>query len=73
VVDSDAAAKLAQEHGGVDLVKRNPQQPVYYELGVDSKTNKLLWAAVYGTSQKDNKGIGLIDATYPKFLGALKR
>jgi hypothetical protein len=72
-VDSDAAAKLAQEHGGTDLIKRNPQQPVSYELGVDLKSNKLLWAAIFGTSQKDNKGIGMIDATNPKFLGALKR
>lgn len=71
-VDSDVAAKIAQEHGGADLMKRNPQQPVYYELAVNSKSNKLLWAAVYGTSEKDNKGIGLIDATNPKFLGALK-
>ena len=72
-VDSDVAAKLAQEHGGADLIKRNPQQPVYYELGVDLKSNKLLWATVFGTSQQENKGIGMVDATNPKFLGALKR
>jgi hypothetical protein len=72
VVDSDAAAKLALDHGGADLIKRDPKQPVYYELGVDAKSNKLVWAAVFGTSPKENKGIGLIDATYPKFIGALK-
>jgi hypothetical protein len=73
MVDSDIAAKLAQEHGGIDLIKRNPQQPVYYELGIGSKSNKLFWDAVYGTSEKNNKGIGVIDATNPKFLGALKQ
>jgi hypothetical protein len=72
VADSDTAAKLALEHGGADLVKKNPQQPVYYELGVDPKSNNLLWAAVFGINEKDNKGIGMIDATSNKFLGALK-
>jgi len=72
-VDSDAVAKLAMEKVGGDLVKKDAKQPVYYELGVDHKAHKLLWAAVYGTGQKDSKGIGIVDAGTPKFLGVMKR
>lgn len=71
-VDSDAAAKIAKEHGGADLIKKNNQQPVYYELGVDARSRRLLWAAVYGTSQSDNQGIAMIEATHPRFLGVFK-
>lgn len=71
-VDSDIVAKLAQEHGGKELIKKSAQQPVIYELGIDPKSNKLLWAAVYGTSEKDNQGIAMIEATQPKFLGVFK-
>jgi hypothetical protein len=70
-VDSDAVAKLAMEHGGADLVKKNPNQPVYYELGFDPKAHKLLWAAVYGSDQKDAKLVGIVDASTPKFIGVL--
>jgi len=70
-VDSDTVAKLAMEHGGADLVKKAPTQPVYYELDFDRKTHKLLWAAVYGTDLKDAKGVGIIDASTPKFIGVL--
>ncbi len=72
-VDSDAVAKLANDHGGASLVQKDPKQPVYFELGVDPKSSKLIWAAVYGQNQKHNLGIGLVDATQPKFLGAFRR
>jgi len=72
-VDSDIVAKFAQEHGGKDLIKKNAQQPVFYELGIDPKSKKLLWAAVYGTSEKDNQGIAMVDATQPRFLGVFRR
>jgi hypothetical protein len=73
MVDSDAVSKLAMEKLGGDLVKKDASQPVYYELGVDRKAHKLLWAAVYGTDQKSNKGIAVVDAGTPKFLGVLKK
>jgi hypothetical protein len=72
IVDSDKAYETAQENGGAKLLKKNPEQPVLYSLNWDAKTRKLVWAVMYGTSHSDSKGMGLIDATSGKFLGASK-
>lgn len=72
IVDSDKAYETGQEHGGAELLKKNPEQPVLYSLNWDAKSRKLIWAVMYGTSHSDSKGVGLIDATSGKFLGASK-
>jgi len=72
IVDSDKAYETAQENGGAALLKKTPDQPVLYSLNWDAKTRKLVWAIMYGTSHSDSKGVGLIDATSGKFLGASK-
>jgi len=69
-VDSDAAAKLSNDNGGAKLLKANPQQPVFFELAVNPHAQKLVWAVVYGTSGTKNEGIGLVDASTPRFIGA---
>jgi hypothetical protein len=71
-VDSDVAAKLARENGGAKLLEKDPKQPVLYQLAPEPHGHKLVWAVIYGASAKQNVGIGLVDATTPKFLGALK-
>jgi hypothetical protein len=68
--DSDEAFKMAQEKGGAKLMEKDPQQPVIYLLDWDSKNKQLLWVVVYGTSSKDSKGAGVIDAGTGKFLRA---
>jgi len=68
--DSDEAFKMAQEKGGAKLLEKDPNQPVVYLLDWDSKNKQLLWVVVYGTSGKDAKGRGVIDATTGKFLRA---
>jgi hypothetical protein len=72
-VDSDEAAKLAIEHGGDEYIKKDPKQPMVYQLGIDPKSNKLIWLAVVGESQDDSKVVIIVDATQPKFLGGFKR
>ena len=70
--DSDQAYALAQEKGGAKLLEKNPQQPVLYTLDWNPKDKVLLWVVIYGTSSKDSKGIGVIDASTGKFLRAAR-
>lgn len=71
-VDSDRAFAIAKEHGGDALLKKDPQQPVFYTLDWDSKRKELVWGVVFGTSPSDSKGVGVIDASNGKFLRAGK-
>jgi hypothetical protein len=68
--DSDEAFNMSQEKGGAKLMEKDPQQPVIYLLDWDGKNKQLLWVVVYGTSSKDSKGAGVIDAGTGKFLRA---
>lgn len=68
--DSDEAFKMAQEKGGAKLLEKDPNQPVVYLLDWDYRNKQLLWVVVYGTSMKDSKGAGVIDAGTGKFLRA---
>jgi hypothetical protein len=72
MVDSDKAFDRAQQNGGAKLMKKNPQQPVLYALDWDAKNRQLARAVMYGASCGDSKGVGVIDATSGKFLGAAK-
>ncbi len=72
-VDSDKAASVASEHGGADYLKKDPKQPMVYQLGIDPKSNKLIWLTVVGKSQEESKVVIIVDATQPKFLGGFKR
>jgi hypothetical protein len=68
--DSDEAFKIAQDKGGAKLLEKDANQPVVYLLDWDSKNKALLWVVVYGTSMKDSRGAGVIDAGTGKFLRA---
>jgi hypothetical protein len=70
--DSDKAFSIAQQHGGANLTKKDPKQPVVYLLERDPKHNGIFWYVVYGTSQSDSKGIGVINASNGAFLRAGK-
>jgi hypothetical protein len=69
--DTDQAFATAQQHGGDAIVKKDPQQPITYVLLKDKKQN-LVWYVIYGTSEKDRKGIGVINATTGAFISAGK-
>jgi len=72
IVDSDKAFAVAQENGGANLFKKDPQQPVIYSLDWDGKRKELVWGIMYGSSRSDSKGVGVVDATTGKFLRAGK-
>ncbi len=68
--DSDQAFNVAQEKGGAKVLEKNPQLPIVYLLDWDPRNKQLLWVVIYGTSRKDAKGTGVIDAGTGKFIRA---
>ncbi len=70
--DSDKAFAVAQQHGGANLLKKDPQQPVVYILERDAKQKALFWYVIYGKSQSEAKGIGVINASTGAFVRAGK-
>ena len=72
IVDSDKAYVTAQENGGANILKKNPQQPILYSLDWDSTKKELVWGIMYGSGREDSKGVGVVDATTGRFLRAGK-
>ena len=70
--DTDKAFEIAQQHGGDAVVKKDAQQPITYVLLKDRKLNVPVWYVIYGASEKDRKGIGVINATTGDFVRAAK-
>ncbi len=70
--DTDKAFDLAQQHGGDALLKKNVNQSVMYVLLKDKKQNVPVWYVIYGTSEKDRKGIAIVNATTGDFVSAGK-
>ena len=72
IIDSDKAFTIAQENGGANILKKNPEQPIIYSLDWDAKSKQLVWGIMYGSSRSESKGVGVVDATTGKFLRAGK-
>lgn len=70
--DSDKAYSVTIEHGGSDLIKKDPQQPVVYLLEWEPKQKGLFWYVIYGKNQAERKGICVINATTGAFVRAGK-
>ncbi|MGA6987439.1 MAG: hypothetical protein WBZ01_15400 [Terriglobales bacterium] len=70
--DTDKAFAIAQQHGGDAILKKDAQQPIMYVLLKDPKASVPVWYVIYGTSETDRKGIGVINATTGAFVRASK-
>ena len=70
--DSDKVFTTLQGHGGADLIKKDPKQPVMYLLTWDTKQKALLWYVTYGTSATDRKGFAVVNASTGAFMRAGK-
>jgi hypothetical protein len=46
--DTDQAFKVAQEHGGKELLAKEPTLPVTYRLEWNSRDNGVAWHVIYG-------------------------
>jgi hypothetical protein len=67
-IDSDQAFKVAQEHGGQELMKKTPGQPVLFILDWDTHKNQLVWHVAYGNSRVDAPLTVAVDASTGAFL-----
>lgn len=65
-VDTDAAFTVAQEHGGKELLEKDPKLPVIYQLNFDS--GQLRWHVIYGGDINSAKLGVVVDASTGKFL-----
>jgi hypothetical protein len=70
--DTDKAFAITLQRGGEAILKKDPQQPILYVLLKDRKLNVPVWYVIYGTSEKDRKGISVINATTGVFVSAGK-
>jgi hypothetical protein len=70
--DTDKAFAITLQHGGNAILKKDAQQPITYVLLKDRKQNVPVWYVIYGTSEKDRKGISVINATTGAFVSAGK-
>jgi hypothetical protein len=66
--DSDKAVAVAQQHGGDKLTKKDPKQPIIFQLDWSPKENKLKWHVIYGSSLATAKLRVAVDASTGEFL-----
>jgi hypothetical protein len=71
-VDTDAAFKVAQEHGGKKVLDKGPDTPITYALDWDPRKNELVWHVLYGTSSLDAKLNVAVNASTGVFLRVQK-
>lgn len=67
-VDTDKALEVAQEHGGKQLLEKDPKLPIMYMLEWNAQSNQLIWHVIYGGSASNAKLAVLVDATTGAYL-----
>ena len=67
-IDTDEAFKVAQEHGGKQLLAKNPRQEVMYLLDWDSRDSSLNWHVIYGSSPSSAKLSVIVNASDGNFV-----
>jgi hypothetical protein len=67
-VDSDKAYEVAQKNGGEKLTKKDPKQPVIFQLAWDPAKNQLIWHVLYGDNPTEAKLRIAVDATSGAFI-----
>ncbi len=67
-IDSDQAFDVAEKHGGAELMKKDPGQPVTFSLTFNSRKSQLVWSVMYGSMPSDAKLTVYVDATTGDFL-----
>jgi len=67
-VDTDKAFEVAQQHGGKQLMEKDPKQTVRYLLDFDAMAGQLRWHVIYGASESTSHLTVLVDASSGAFL-----
>jgi hypothetical protein len=67
-VDTDKAFAVAQEHGGNQLLEKEPDTPVLYVLDWNRPSSRVLWHVIYGTNPETAKLRVAVNATTGEFV-----
>ena len=67
-VDTDQAFTVAQQHGGKQLLEKDPNLGVSYLLDFDPLSSQLRWHVIYGGSGSSGRLTVLVDASSGEFL-----
>lgn len=67
-IDSDKAFEVAQEHGGKQLLTKNPNQEVLYLLDWNGAENLLRWHVIYGSSVNNAQLTVIVNAATGEFV-----
>jgi hypothetical protein len=67
-VDSNQAFEVAQQHGGKQLLEKNPNQEVLYLLDWDAHMGQLRWHVVYGSSENNSQLTVIVSASTGDFV-----
>jgi hypothetical protein len=67
-VDTDKAFEVAQEHGGKELLTKEPKMQIMYFLGWNAGSSQLAWFVIYGGSTSNARLTVLVDASSGHFL-----
>lgn len=67
-IDTDQAFEIAQEHGGKQLLEKDPKTPVMYLLDYDSAAAQLRWHVIYGGDANSAKLTVIVDASSGRFI-----
>ncbi|HEX2328268.1 MAG TPA: hypothetical protein VHN74_06075 [Candidatus Angelobacter sp.] len=65
-IDTDKAFEVSQQHGGKQILDKDPKTPVTYRLGWNAQSNQLLWSVIYGDSGA--RPTFLVDASSGAFV-----
>ena len=66
-VDTDKAFDVAQEHGGKQILEKDPKMQVGYLLDWDAQSNQLRWHVMYGGGTVGKLTV-LVDASSGAFI-----
>lgn len=67
-IDTDKAFEVAQQHGGKQVLEKDPKVNVGYLLDWDAQSSQLRWHVIYGGSESMGKLTVLVDASSGEFL-----
>ncbi len=66
--DSDKAFAVAQQHGGRQLLEKNPNQEVLYLLDWDARVSQARWHVIYGSSESNSQLTVIVSASTGEFI-----
>ena len=66
--DTDKAFEVAQQHGGKQLLEKDPKTTITYLLDWDAQSSQLRWHVIYGGSESTSKLTILVDASSGNFI-----